>query len=169
METKEAEQQTKQRRGVITGEEGGPIELEQAASWTANHRHRHSKGATISQFFGQVILNRILQQDGCLGIRIYYANSQHLSGWQKFFVAIGNFFIKVVANAEGEQRFVIAGVTETGDDMLPEDMKGEAAVSTGEKTYKLMARAADNSLGDQSMPCPGSVGCPSNALSGTTV
>jgi hypothetical protein len=166
METQETELQTKQRRGVITGEEGGPIELEKAASWTANHRHRHSKDATISQFFGQVILKKILQQDGCLGIRIYYANSQSLSSWQRFFVAVGNFFIKVVANAEGEQRFVISGVTETGDDMLPEDMKGEAAVSTSEKTYKLMARAADNSLGDESYPCPGSEGCPKNALTG---
>src|SRR5436189_6206800 len=108
METTTTEQ-TKQARGVITGEEGAPIELDKAASWTANHRSRqHSKDATISQFFGQVILNRILQQDGCLGIRIYYANSQSLSSWQRFFVAVGNFFIKVVANAEGEHRFVIS-------------------------------------------------------------
>lgn len=164
METKETELQTKQKRGVITGEEGGPIELEKAASWTANHRNRHSKDATISQFFGQVILNRILQQDGCLGIRIYYANSQHLSGWQKFFVAVGNFFIKVVANAEGEQRFVITGVTETGEDILPGG-NDKAAVSSEVHTYKLVQSV----VGDQSMPCPGAAGCPSNVLSGTTV
>ncbi len=164
METQEAKQ-TQEKRGVITGEEGGPIELEKAAGWTANYRHRHPNG-TISQFFGQVILNRILQQDGCLGIRIYYANSQRLSGWQKFFVGLGNFFIKVVANAEGEQRFVIAGVTQDGEDLLPGDMKAEAAVSTSEKTYKLTAAHEKNAVADQSMPCPGSAGCPKNKLTG---
>jgi hypothetical protein len=158
METTE----TKPTRGVITGNEGGPIELEKAAKWTANHRHRHSKGGTISQFFGQVILNRILQQDDCLGIRIYYANSHSLSGWQRFWVGIGNFFIKTIANAEGEQRFVITGVTETGEDLLPGETKGETAVTSPVHTYKIR-KPVD--IGDQSMPCPGSVGCPSNSLS----
>jgi len=159
--------ETQQARGVITGNEGGPIELDKAASWTANYRHRHPK-ATISQFFGRVILNRILEQEGCLGIRIYYANSQHLTSFQKFFVAIGNFFIKTIAHADGEQRFVITGVIETGEDLLPRDMKNEAAVSTGEKTFSLMAaKLDDTTIGDQSTPCPGTAGCPSNVLTGS--
>jgi len=162
----EAITETKPSR-VITGNEGGPINLEQAAEFTAYHRHRHTKGATISQFFGRVILNKILDQPGCMGIRIYYANRQKLSASQKFFVGIGNFFIKTIANAEGDMRFVIAGVTEDGEDMLPGEMKGEAAISTErattEKTYSLKAPVE---VGDQSMPCPGAAGCPSNALTG---
>jgi hypothetical protein len=147
------------QRSPITGNEGGPIELELAASWTANYRDRHPR-ETISQFFGQVILNRILQQDGCLGIRIYYANRQPLNGWQRFFVAIGNFFIKTVANAVGEQRFVIAGVLATGEDILPGGNNKTVASSNVVHTFKL----EQSVIGDQSFPCPGSTGCPKNAL-----
>ncbi|SDP99626.1 hypothetical protein SAMN05428975_5093 [Mucilaginibacter sp. OK268] len=160
--------ETQQARGVITGNEGAVISLESAALYTANHRHRIPKGAAISQLFGQVIVNKILAQPGCLALRIYYANRQQLSGFQRFFVAIGNFFIKTIANADGDMRFVISGVTEDGEDMLPADMKGETVMSTTysthEKTYKLMAAKDDSSLGDDSHPCPGSSGCPQNAL-----
>lgn len=163
----EATTPTQTRTGVITGHEGAPIDLDKAAEYTAYHRHRHTKGATISQFFGHIILNKILAQEGCLGIRIYYANRQKLSSSQKFFVAIGNFFIKTIANAEGDMRFVISGVTEDGEDMLPGEQKGKAAISTIKsttpKTYSLRAPVA---VGDDSHPCPGSEGCPSNALSG---
>ena len=158
--------EAQEARGVITGNEGGPIELKKAAQWTANHRLRHPNG-TISQFFGREILNKLLNQPGSLGIRFYYANSQKLTGWQKFFVGIGNFFIKVVANAEGEKRVIITSVIETGEDLLPHEMSQQAAVSGDVKTFKLMAMgAAPIDIGDQSMPCPGSGGCPSNALTG---
>jgi len=162
--------ETQQARGVITGNEGAVISLDSAALYTANHRHRIPKGAAISQLFGQVIVNKILAQPGCLAIRIYYANRQQLSGFQKFFVAIGNFFIKTIANADGDMRFVISGVTEDGEDMLPSDMKGETVMSTtystNAKTYKLLNSEEDNSLGDESYPCPGSSGCPKNKLTG---
>jgi hypothetical protein len=154
--------QTETTKRLITGNEGGPIDLEQAASYTANHRHRHSKNATVSQFFGQAILNRILQQEGCLGIRIYYANSHKLSSWQKFLVSIGNFFIKTLANAEGQQRFVITGVIETGEDILPEANANYASESlkAAAPSHKLMMSV----VADQSMPCPGAAGCPKNVL-----
>jgi hypothetical protein len=152
----------------ITGDEGAPIDLELAAKWTANHRHRHPN-EVVSQFFGQKILNTILQQDGCLGIRIYYANKQHLTGWQKFWISVGNFFIRAVANAEGEKRFVITGVRADGQDQLPGEVKKEvAAVSTEIKTFKLTAAStSDDIVGNQSHPCPGSSGCPQNILTGS--
>jgi len=152
----------------ITGDEGAAIDLELAAQWTKNHRHRHPNGV-VSQFFGQKILNTILQQDDCLGIRIYYANKQHLTGWQQFWISVGNFFIRI-ANAEGEKRFVITGVQADGQDQLPGEVKKEvAAVSTEIKTFKLSAAAAksDSIVGNQSHPCPGSSGCPQNVLSGS--
>jgi hypothetical protein len=162
--------ETKPTRGTdpITGDEGAAIDLELAATWTKNHRHRHPDGI-VSQFFGQKILKTILAQDGCLGIRIYYANKEHLSGWQKFWVSVGNFFIRVVANSDGEKRFVITGVVASGHDQLPGEAKKEvAAVSTDVKTFSLVAPTGggDNMVGNQSMPCPGSAGCPKNMLSG---
>ena len=156
--------ETNQANNPITGNEGTPIDLELAASWTKNHRHRHPN-EVVSQFFGQKILNTILQQDGCLGVRIYYANKQQLNGWQRFFVAVGNFIIKNIAKAEGEKRFVITGITSSGEDQLPGEAKKEvAAVSTELKSFKLTAPTA-NIVGNQSHPCPGSSGCPQNVLS----
>jgi hypothetical protein len=160
--------ETKERKGPITGQEGSEIELELAADWTRNHRHRHP-GTTISQFFGVEILQRILQQPGCMGIRIYYANGKALSGWQSFIVAIANFLIKTVANAEGEKHVILAGVTEDGEDQIPKSGKMEVAVEV--KTFKSNAVAAaaatsDSLLAEQSMPCPGAAGCPQNALTG---
>ncbi len=56
----------------FNGTEGAPIELDKAASWTANYRNANSQGIK-AHFFGKDILNEILAQEGCEGIRIYYA------------------------------------------------------------------------------------------------
>lgn len=56
----------------FNGTEGAPIELSKAADWTANYRNANSEGIR-AHFFGKDILNEILAQEGCEGIRIYYA------------------------------------------------------------------------------------------------
>lgn len=58
---------------AFNGTEGAPIELEKAAEWTANYRQTISSDGIKAYFFGKDILNSILTQDGCMGIRIYYA------------------------------------------------------------------------------------------------
>ena len=150
----------------ITGMEGAEIDLKLAADWTKNHRERHP-GGTISQFFGQEILNKILQQPDCLGIRIYYANSKPLNGWQRFVLSIANF----LANTEGEKHLVITGATKEGEDQLPEESKVEVAVpnvtAAEPRTFKPMAATGSGPVvGDQAMPCPGAAGCPQNTLTG---
>ena len=100
----------KTERDPITGKEGAEIELHIAAEWTRNHRQRNPHGS-ISQFFGQEILQRLLQQPGSLGIRIYYGNSQKLNGWQRFIFAIANFLKKTLAGGVGEDHFILAAVT----------------------------------------------------------
>lgn len=160
--------ETKPTRGTnpITGDEGAAIDLELAAQWTRNHRHRNPKD-TVSQFFGEKILNHILQQEGCLGIRIYYANDEKLSGWQKFWVSVSNFILSVFANVKGQKHFVITGVSADGGDQLPDAESGKISTPDGHaplKTLKL-ASTATYMVGEQSMPCPGSAGCPKNVLS----
>jgi hypothetical protein len=156
-------------RAPITGKEGAEIELHIAAEWTRNHRERHPHGS-ISQFFGQEILQRLLQQPGCLGIRIYYANSQRLNGWQKFIFAIANFLKKTVAGGIGEDHFILSGVTSQGLDLLPPNSQAGATPSNAEPQI-FAARAAgasgsssQNILAEQAYPCPGSIGCPQNVL-----
>ena len=57
---------------AFDGKEGGEIELETAAVWTKNYRNENP-GDTKGHFFGKDILNDILNQSGCMGIRMYYA------------------------------------------------------------------------------------------------
>jgi len=161
--------ETSVRTSPITGKEGAEIELALAAEWTKNHRERHSH-ASISQFFGKEILQRLLQQPNCLGIRIYYANSLRLSGWQKFIVSIANFLTKSVG-AVGEDHFILVGATAEGLDQLPKDGKVEIATSNVQPQAFTSNVAAPNTatqdlVVEQSHPCPGSAGCPKNVLTG---
>lgn len=158
--------ETQERRpsSPITGKEGAPIDINLAAEWTKNHRHRNPKDI-ISQFFGQEILNTILKQDGCMGIRIYYANDQKLNSWQKFWVSVSNFLLSVIANVSGQQHFIITGVTADGEDQLPGNKSAAAKESAkGVQTFALMTAENDSIVGEQAMPCPGTAGCPQNIL-----
>ena len=161
--------ETSVKTSPITGKEGAEIELALAAEWTKNHREKHPH-TSISQFFGIEILQRLLQQPGCLGIRIYYANSLKLSGWQKFIVSIANFLTKSVG-AVGEDHFILVGATAEGLDQLPKDGKVEVATSNAEPQAFTSNVAAPNTatqdlVVEQSHPCPGSAGCPKNVLTG---
>lgn len=157
--------ETNDRTTPITGKEGAEIKLDVAAEWTKNHRERHPKGV-ISQFFGNEILHQILQQPDCLGIRIYYANSKPLNGWQKFVLSLANF----LANTEGEKHLIIAGATREGEDQLPDPKNVSIAtpnVAGAATTFKpLAATGSGPILGEQAMPCPGAAGCPQNPLTG---
>lgn len=159
------------KRDPITGKEGAEIELHIAAEWTRNHRQRNPHGS-ISQFFGQEILQRLLQQPGSLGIRIYYGNSQRLNGWQRFIFAIANFLKKTVAGGIGEDHFILSAVTSTGMDLLPTNQESVTANNAEPQIFAARAAAANTSgssniLAEQAYPCPGSAGCPQNALTGS--
>ncbi len=60
------------KRHPFTGAEGAPLDLATAASWTAADRHRHSDEVR-AYFFGRQIIERILAQPGCVGLRVHYA------------------------------------------------------------------------------------------------
>lgn len=130
-----------ERKQVITGREGGPIKLDEAASWTKNYREKHP-GESISQFFGREILERILAQEDCLGIRFYYA-----------------------LDHSGKKHLVITGVVCDGNDQInegPHEAEAPAAgaaLAAGAPVHKIYE------IGDQSTPCPGSPNCPHNRLS----
>ena len=153
--------ETKERIPPLTGREGSEINLNVATEWTKYHRER-TPGGVISQFFGQDILKRILNQPNCIGIRIYYANSKPLSAWQRFVLSVARFF---AGNTEGEVHLIISGVTEYGIDQLPSGT-GEVAEAFSLKTTAAASSSGSTILGEQSVPCPGGIGCPQNALTG---
>jgi len=85
---------------------GDPISLATARQWTFNYRMNHPD-ETLAHMFGSEIIQQILSQTGCIGIRIYYAT-----------------------NDAGEKQLLLVGVDVNGDDLLP----AEGARTDGEGT-----------------------------------
>jgi hypothetical protein len=56
---------------AFNGNEGAPIDLTEAASWTSNYRSAQPNGIK-AHFFGREIIERILAQEDCQGLRIFY-------------------------------------------------------------------------------------------------
>jgi hypothetical protein len=160
----------RQKEDPITGKEGSPIKLDIAANWTKNYRDRHP-GETISQFFGREILEQILAQEKCLGIRFYYAYSKPLNAWQRCVVSISKFILRVIGNIDGEKHLIITGSISDGSDQISEKEPEAMSDTSGAKpaaphVLAVALKAEAYVLGDQSAPCPGSPGCPHNALTG---
>jgi hypothetical protein len=76
------------------GTEGESITLTEAAAMTARYRNSSTAGNTRAHFFGKDIINDILAQTGCKGIRIYYG-----------------------LDSDYNQELVLVGVTSTEADM----------------------------------------------------
>jgi hypothetical protein len=79
---------------TFTGNEGTVITLAEGAEMTANYRATINSGDTIALALGKNLINAILNQSGCLGIRMYYA-----------------------LNSKGEDQLVLVGVDSNGDDL----------------------------------------------------
>lgn len=56
------------------GSEGKPIDLATAKAWAANYRATlpDPNKDTLAHFFGFTIIQKILAEPGCMGLRIYY-------------------------------------------------------------------------------------------------
>ena len=79
------------------GTDGGPIDLATAKKWVKNFRDSVKDTDEVrSHYFGCNVISKILQQEGCTGLRIYYAlNDKH------------------------EKEILILGVNDKGVNMLP--------------------------------------------------
>jgi hypothetical protein len=56
---------------AFNGTEGEAITLQDASVLTANYR-TNNPGAPLAQFMGKDLLEQILAQRDCMGIRVYY-------------------------------------------------------------------------------------------------
>ena len=73
---------------------GEEITIEEAATLTARYREENP-GSYISHFFGRDILTAILDQEDCIGIRIFFGLDE-----------------------AGKSKLVLVGADSLGDDML---------------------------------------------------
>ncbi len=138
------DQRTDKGSIIVRGEiekVGGPIELEKARKWNQNYRRTHAKDTT-SHLFGREVFEKLLRQKDCQGIRIHYC-----------------------IDDEGKKQLILSGVDHYGNDQLP---RKSQTLKTNAEPQALQAAGGDqgddNQLFDQSWPCPGTKGCPTNDL-----
>ena len=62
---------------AFTGKEDHSITLEEASKLTRNYRESVGKDAIRASFFGKETLQKIFEQEGCVGIRIYYGKEDN--------------------------------------------------------------------------------------------
>ena len=58
---------------AFTGNENHDIDLSVAADWTARYRGTIAANDTIGEYFGKTALQAILDQEDCVGVRIYFS------------------------------------------------------------------------------------------------
>lgn len=80
---------------TFDGSEGGAISLETFQKWSGNYIQENQDG-TQAHFFGREIINQILAEEGCVGIRMYYA-----------------------LDDDGNRQILLVGVDSEGNDLLP--------------------------------------------------
>lgn len=89
---------------------GGAMEVDIAAGWTKNYRDKHP-GETISHFFGRGIIEDLLAQDGCVGIRFYHAYDH-----------------------DGKKHLVVVGVHPDGKDQVHEHPQQPLVYKAGDQS-----------------------------------
>lgn len=149
----------------LTGREGEIFDFKLATEWTKNYRDIN-RGEIVSQFFGHEILTKLLEQPGCMGIRMYYANDKPVNGWQRFIIALSRFLLKVIGNIEGKPHLILVGATKDGRDILPDEPVRPEELTRADMKAVTAAAVTSKALVVQiAMPCPGSANCPQNSMS----
>lgn len=90
--------------GHFNGHEGSPISLEEATAKTAAFRNKYP-GEIKANFYGRDILEKILHQPDCIGIRIYNAINP----------LTGNLDV-VLAGADANQKDILTITGKKGGD-----------------------------------------------------
>lgn len=101
-----AKKVVKRRIGFFTGEEQHAISLGEGSEFTRNYRKSAGKDAILGGYFGREIFEKILDQQGCVGIRIYFAK-----------------------NTEANPTFVLTGADTIGNDLYQGILAQEARLS----------------------------------------
>lgn len=79
---------------AFDGTEGGEITLTSAGAMTAKYR-RDNPNQILAHFFGKDIITKILDQEGCIGLRLYHG-----------------------VDEDGKKELVIVGADSDENDML---------------------------------------------------
>jgi hypothetical protein len=93
------------------GNEGSPISRETAKSWINNYEQSEiarepNEKVVKAHFFGKEKLQKLLNKEGCVGVRVYYGQDNN-----------------------GNQKLFMVGVKSNMDNLLPTDIKSTSEES----------------------------------------
>lgn len=114
---------------TFDGKEGSPIDLSTAKTMVNNYKAKmKDPNETVAHFFGFEIIQKILMQPGCMGIRIYYGLGDNC-----------------------EKQLLLVGADKNGNNMLPRaNVTGNALMAeqntVGDVSYPCPSYCPDNSL-----------------------
>lgn len=94
----------KGKKKKFDGREGRPISLEKATKWTKRYRKSkdYEEDPVKAHFFGCDIIEKILAEPGCKGIRIYYG-----------------------LNEKKEKQLLLVGCNDKGNNILKAEIAGK--------------------------------------------
>ncbi|MEO1053204.1 MAG: hypothetical protein AAFX87_21405 [Bacteroidota bacterium] len=118
---------------AFNGTEGKPIDLRKAKRWTKRYREQcrenGEKNPIKAHFFGCDIINDILAEEGCKGIRIYYG-----------------------LNDDGEKQLLLVGAKADHNNILPSEVGGKdgasGIIADDSATCPTVCPEGDDPLGD---------------------
>ncbi|MBD2768075.1 hypothetical protein IC235_09250 [Hymenobacter sp. BT664] len=139
------------QRTPFTGAEASPLDLRTAARWTATERRQNPDQARAF-FFGRDIIERILAQPGCMGLRVHYAIDP--STGQRHLLIVG---------ADAEQNDQLPPLEPTRESTARSAAPPEAATESAETIDE--TTIPDYIIAEMAIPCPNQCG-DSNQLNG---
>jgi hypothetical protein len=109
-------------KAVFSGNEGHFIPVQEAAKHTKSFRAKHADHGAFAHFFGASVIEKLLRQPGCVGIRIYHSTNEK---GERDLVIVG-------VTADGEDILVLKDTSDTkGGVMLPASSGGGGSAATG--------------------------------------
>ncbi|MGC4021192.1 MAG: hypothetical protein QM734_04250 [Cyclobacteriaceae bacterium] len=99
---------------AVSSADGDAITTQTSKQWIANYGAKYPT-SLVAHFFGHEILNQILGENDCIGIRMYYA-----------------------LNNSGVQQILLVGVNSKGQNILPSQINGketDGGGSVGDMSY----------------------------------
>lgn len=89
---------------MFTGDENHEITLSQGAAMTKAYRDANP-GQTLGHYFGRDIIEEILGQTGCVGMRIYYGLEGTSAGKELILVGVNSSGNDLTSGTLGDRSF----------------------------------------------------------------
>ena len=136
-------------RRRFTGAEAAPLDLRTAARWTAAER-RQNPDQTRAYFFGRDIIEKILAQPDCQGLRVHYAMNPNTRKRHLLIVGADADQNDQLPRLQPTKRMAMTGSAESGP--------APAEASLASDSADLNEEPFEGIIAEMAIPCPNQCG-----------